>query len=219
MKNLDYNIEQCDNVVVLGAGPSLNKYIREIKKFVAENKCVVIGCNYNYPIYSDYTMFIGGSIYADRFRDIRSPNIIVTPKVIIKKSHFVETDSGHSYYLMQTDADQNDRYWDQPTISVTDSGVFHHWLQNCGFTALLASHFFKPKKVIGVGLDGPTKSGDKMVLEHFNNITRDARGFHAKPKIINRKHEFLNKIFDFLRERNITVVTFDGDSLWNLRKK
>ena len=82
---LDYNINQLNSIVVIGAGPSLNDYIDKINNYITANDAVVIGSNYNYPIASDFTLFTGPGTFKHSMANINSPNIIITSLVLSRR--------------------------------------------------------------------------------------------------------------------------------------
>ena len=209
--------DHADSVVVLAAGPSFNLYVPKVQEYINKHKSLVIGCNYNYPIKSDYTMIIGKSIYRIKAKKSAAKKIVITPWVLHNNPEFVAKyiSRGYQHYVLKTTCRHtSSQYWDGDIV-LNDDGSFNHWLGNCGFSALLLSHFFTPKEVMIVGFDGPESGG--IVMHHFNSITRRQKGSHADENISKGKGIFLGKIINFLNKSDTRVALWEKDRLWGLR--
>ncbi len=220
IETLTYDVfPQVDKVVVLGAGPSYNVNAPKIKEYITEHSPIIIGSNYNYPgIDSDYTMFIGKSIYSKSYKKIKSPNIIVTGHVFNNQKKNIQRDRKHDYFIMKTKATTKEHsYWNVDKI-VFNKSRFKHWLSNCGYTALLAAAFFRPTEVSIIGFDGPTLDGS--CVHHYHGDTRNNKGsVHSSPDIIAKKGRFLELIFDFLKLHGVKKISaFKNERLWGARR-
>lgn len=213
MKVLDYNMEQYDKVAILGAGPSLQKNMNIVNAF-AKQDCLVIGTSYNFTLRSDYTMVVGKSVFRSAVKTIKSTKMIITDWVLKNnKSLIKKTSSKFDYWLMQTTCqDASHKYW-EGDVNIKN-GIFDHHLSNCGFTALLASHFFSPKQVMIAGFDGPDNTG--YTMPHFNGKTRVQKGIHKDKDVSLQKGQFLRKIISFVNSRGTKITAFRNDGLWGM---
>ena len=220
VKTVAYDLfPQKDRVVILGAGPSYNTNLPAMQEYIQEYKPLVIGSNYNYPsIASDYTVFIGKSMYSKSHKKIRSPNIIITGHVYKHQEKNVKKDKKHNYYVVNTRATTKQHsYWNEKKI-VFNKSRFQHWLSNSGYTTILMSAFFRPKEVCLIGFDGPTIDGSRV--HHYNGDTRNNKGnVHSSPTIVARKGRFLELIFDFLKLHGVErIKAFDNERLWGAKR-
>jgi hypothetical protein len=214
LQPLDYSVEQRDHILILGAGPTLLTNIKTAHDYCVNNNALVIGTSYNFEIASDYTMIVGKSVFRSRISRLRNKNLIVTDWVIKNNKDIIKKISPkYNLWHMRTSCqDASQQYW-EGDISIT-KGVFAHHLSNCGFTALLAAHFFRPKEIMIVGFDGPDDNG--FTMQHFNGETRNQKGLHKDKNISVKKGQFLGKIIAFLNSLRIGVIAFENDSLWGM---
>ena len=107
-------------------------------------------------------------------------------------------------------------YWEETSIHINNEGIFDHSFANCGFTAILASHFFKPKRVVLAGFDGPSVYPDGIYQEHFNGVARkwEKPQHSIMEKHFNFRKRFLGLILDFLKSRQIEIKILGG--LWGM---
>jgi hypothetical protein len=217
MSDLNYSMQQSQSVVVLAAGPSLNRNLPMVKTYAKKKESIVIACNYNFDLKADYAMFIGRGIYGSQNKNIEAPNFITTSRIVPQNEK-------HHYIIHSLTEDLRSGimpYYLEQNISVDEQGVFAHHLSNCGFTALLAAHFFQPQEILIAGLDGPKLAKNKKYesVEHFNGVTRNYKGdVHTDPNIVLKKGRFLSLIFQFLCDRGIKVGVFDNERLWCARE-
>lgn len=199
----DYSLPQVDTVVILGAGPSLNEYIDTINDIKDK---VIIGSNYNFPISSDFTLFTGPGTFKHSVREITSPNIIISQLVLSRRKRIIDSMTEKQFYVMQN-IESKKVYYKEIEIKISKEGVFGHSFANSGFTSILVSHFFRPKKVILTGFDGPDLRSDGYYQTHFNGKDRKwsdpAHGIMKSDFAL--RQNFLRLILEFLRGKNIDI--------------
>ena len=210
MINFDCNIPHHESVVVLGAGVSLNEYADSVRDYVAANNSLVIGANHNYPIDSDFTLFTGPGTFKHTIAQCEASNIVVTENVLNRRQPQMAQYPSKNFYLLRTTAKKDTDYWKETRIRINESGAFAHSFANCGFTTILASHFFRPKEVVVAGFDGPSYRPDGTFQEHFNGTVRK---WEKRQHCITKQHfelrqRFLSMIIEFLHQRNITIKVF-----------
>ena len=195
-----------DNVVIWGAGPSFNTYSNQVQQYIDSHNSLVIGCNYNYPINSEFTMIIGKSVYRTSIRELTTRKIIITPWVFHNNKKIIgqRACADYQHYMLKTHCrNTSSAYWEEDIVMSGDES-FMHWLGNCGFSALLASYFFTPKEVMIVGFDGPESCG--ITMYHFNDVVRRQKGNHANIVISKAKGVFLGRIINFLNSCGIQIA-------------
>lgn len=204
---LDYSVASVNEIIVLGAGPSINDHLNKIQEEYQNAK--IIGSNYNFDIPTDFTLFTGPGTFKKSIANIVSPSVIVTSLVLSKRKRNMEAFLDKNFYVMQNHEGPK-VYWEENSINVDPYGVFSHSFANCGFTAILSSHFFRPKRVILCGFDGPSERSDGIYHEHFHGVTRKWKDpkHGITEKHFDRRRNFLRLIVDFLQKRNIDIKVF-----------
>jgi hypothetical protein len=211
VKTFSYKVcDHYDAVIILAAGPSINKCFDKIRKFQEDNPSnVVLACNYDFPIPSDYTVYVDSGRYRKFIKSIKSPRVIVCPTAIVKKEHM----KNHEMFVFKWDHTIQPYNVDQ--YIVNPDGSTGHKLGNCGMACLYISHFFKPKKVLIAGFDGPER--DRKTVMHFNKIKRKWTQINLD-RLNPKKKCVKNKIIPLLKSKGIKVYTFDECPFWGIRE-
>lgn len=216
---LNYDtVESHHNILILGAGPSLNINQPEVIKYIDRKHPLIIGTHYNFFVPSDFCAIIGKSIFGSVSQLLTCKNFIITPWVYVYNKSVIDkrikTKQAKYYVNRTTCKDSASFYWNNK-IECQD-GSFGHWLGNCGFMAMLAAHFFKPKEILIAGFDGPRNDG--ITVDHFNGKVRTQKGAHRNKEASDGKGRFLFKIIEFLNKQGIKVIAFDNDGLWKMKE-
>jgi len=205
------NVEQSDSVVVMGAGPSLQHNLDKIKDYIAENDSLVVAAGRQFPIEADYTLFVDEAQYNSYRKQVRSPHVILP----IYHRSLVKTK--HDYLF--TNCTLRPKVYYVKRIRVTEDGEFQHGIGSSGFSAIITSVFFRPKKLLIVGIDGPTKIKKDYYSVKFNGERNKYR--RGKKKYWEDKIKFVksDKMWKFLRKYNVSVESFQSDRVWGVDKK
>lgn len=223
MTKIRYNtFEPCDSVIVLGAGPSLNKNLPLIKNYIAnKDKTIILACNYNYSLESNFTVFIDRLVFISNIEIIQNKNIIITNRIYnYKKCRQLIDKTNRNFYLIDTNENISICKFDKTTTSfelnkiiVDENGKVGHNLGNAGQTALFAAHYFKPKKIIALGFDGMDKNKQKKFDGREMTLNEKNR------KTIKYKVDYMqNRLIPFLKEKSIEIFAFDNDRFWGIKR-
>ena len=177
-------MRQASHVAVLGAGPSLNKNIRKISKWVKKNKAVVIAANYTHRLRIDYTVFVGRKLFL-KYAEF-TPGVIIVSNGI--PGRFFEHNRSLKNRVMRITYRRRPVAWEVQEIKVDDKGRINHNLPSAGFSAILLSIFCRPQQVLISGFDGPVIHKGNYYMDHF---------FHDH-KLMDRKaaHNIVFKAID-----------------------
>lgn len=213
MKPFTYDTApQNDSVVVIGGGPSTQRYRNRILEYVRFHNSTVISANYNYDwIDVDYTYFTDKKFYIKQIRKITCPKIIVGQRVLnyIPK----EEKQKRTYYKVGIHGCPN--VYKQKQLVIPKNGVVRYKdLGTSGFSAVFVSIFFRPKTVLLVGYDGPTSDCKyKVKLDGTKIRYKDPVELVRK-----KKNYFLKTLLPFMNQQNIQMESFALDALWGVDK-
>ncbi len=211
MPKLSFDTVSDSNVVILGAGPSINSNLETIKKFRDENDAVVIGASRKYPVHVDYTLFVDEVQYSKFIEKLDSPHVIVPKWCPVKSSHRRK----HKYLLLP--APQFPVVYDIPKITMNKENSFDHGLGNSGFASILISPFFRPQKLLIVGFDGPAKNY-KEQIKFDGTKGKYSKGKQKRLKSVKQPFVQSKVMWSYLQGYNIEVFSVDNDAVWGLNK-
>jgi len=206
MENINFkNVPQSDYIIILAAGPSINKNIDTIKEYYQKKSTIVISANYNHAIPADYTVFVDKKRYKEQKNSIKG-KIITGGRINWQKDK-------HLYNkILPIKHNAHPSYLQTKKIIVKSNGKINHEVGNAGFASILISIFFKPKKILAAGFDGPDS---KANFKHFDGHTTIFKQIKTK---LNLNRKFLTLLIGFLQKRNIKVFVFKNDNFWKLNK-
>lgn len=185
----EINLPKTPNVAVLGAGPSIKQNIEKIKQWALENDSIVIGCNYKYPIFCDFTIFCVNRMLTNYYKSVKG-KIIITGKIRPKFA---------SKYL--------------------NSFIFLNMkVKSSGFGALVIARMIAEKNVLVTGFDGFCKKKDdlKISYKHFNNKTYKKYAAESAERKELKHRKVLKKLLKDFSKNNIKVHFFTNDRLKGL---
>lgn len=227
LKTFNYdNAMQSDSAVVLYAGPSVSKNCDRINKYIKENNSIVIGSNYNYEnigLISRYTYMANDFKLIENITKINNDVIVpgrifsgeIDPKITRKfiRRHI---SSGFSVYMTGKPKDKTTYSIKSGSIEVERDGCLPYGrLSSAGHGCMFLSLVLRPKKVLFIGLDGPTDATcEKKIM--FDGKVQN----YGKPqKNENFKRHFVDVVLPSLFSRNIVIETFDDVAMYGLDKK
>jgi hypothetical protein len=228
---LDYSTSKKSNsVVIIGAGPSTAAHVKDIVKYIAENKSVVYAATYNFdPIIADYT-------YLNDVEKIRSCITKLRSGVLLSARMLQKLPKrGYDiYHISKKLHKRGIKVWsigDTARGSISNiykggqiqfdniSGRFGHYtLGNAGFGAIAASLVSRPKKILIVGIDGHIP-GKKNVKMCFNGSSvkkvKSVPGHKIKQCV-----DYLSGVLiPHIRSMRIKIEIFQDVRLWDINKK
>jgi len=203
---------ETENVIILAAGPSINANYDKLNQIVDSCNNIILACNYSFTRVRkipEYTVYIDPGAYRRNYGPrIKSPNILVGPTCILKEKHL----DGKNFMKFKWNAKVQP--FDVKQMIVHSDGSTGHKLSNCGLACLYLSHFFKPKRVIVAGMDGPEP--DNSTYRHFNNVTKKLDSINVTR--IKLKKRYLKKLLlPFLASQGIEVLKFSNSKFMNVR--
>lgn len=208
MTLLRYNtVPKTENVLVIGGGPSAcDGNIKKVLKLISPYPTIIRANNPRSPV--DYVVVQHSKAYKD-FRKKNSINATgIVGKEVDPRLYKGET-LLFDYCLEQ-------RVYSLKQIRF-ENEQFQHQVGNCGFTAIFASVYFRPKRLYIIGFDGPD-SNNRTCRKAFGKTTTFSKGKQAR---LNEKRKFINSplMWDFLISQGIRVHSFSLDPLWGISKK
>jgi len=204
-----------ESIVVVGAGPSVTDNIGAAAEYARENKSIVLCANYyERAIDYDYIVYVDVKKYKETIPTLPESKIIAHRGIplsdrVLKK---------HKIWRIALNIKKKHLYVSRGVRFPSDGKFPYCSLGNAGFTSALMSAYFKPKKVLLVGFDGPIfkKDGspksiakDDGRFHNFVNLGRAAR------KV---KH-FRSRLIPFLKSKGIVVQAFSNDNLWGINRR
>jgi hypothetical protein len=205
------NIKQHDSVLVLGGGPSLTNEFHLIEKFIKNENPIIISANYEHQnINIDYIHFVTSSKFLEaKNNNITTKNIIFRDKIA---DLHIEIPDKICYKIGNNHSDSG--AYKIKNIKQDEYGNFN--LGNAGFSSIIISSVFKPKKIFIIGFDGPFKDFSKK-LTYKNEIKYYNKSFIETNGLI-KKNYFTNVIIPFLLSKNIKIYSSKKDNLWGIPK-
>ncbi len=211
------NVEQNDSVVVIGGGPSLTKNIDTVIRYIENNKSTVLVANYHHPkIKADYTYFTDNSVYNSNIKTIKCPNIVLAYRLLHgrKRLRVKRLENKNYFQLGVGKGKQKGNIYNQKRLEIKRGVVKQQSMGMSGFSCVFMSVFFRPKRVLLVGFDGP--ADDFKTKKVFDGSTRK----YPRPYTIPvKKRYFINTLLPYLRRKDIQLECFKTDALWGANKK
>lgn len=216
------NMTKSESVIIIGAGPSLEKVMPKLIKWKNENNPIVIGAHYGYKIKPKYTVFTTPNKFL-RAQGKIPGRYIVGPRI---KDKNIKRKWRHKVLRMNVHRCGFED-WDNSDFITKDGKI----PQNCnGFQAIILSVFCNPSRILLAGFDGFDLIGNRVVIRHAKNCTlkaKPASTFYSlskkKYKTIlnkeNKRKKILIKLFRYLHfKKNIQISMFNEDRFRNINK-
>lgn len=208
------NIRSYDSVLVLGGGPSLTSSMNLIQDFIKKENPVILSANYEHKnINIDFIHFVTSSKFREAYKQkIKTKNIILRDKI----SYLSNNNIGYNYYKIGNNKSESGAYKIKK-IQISNNGDFNYFnLGNAGFSTIVISAIFKPKKIFMVGFDGPFSDYSKKLI-YKNEIKYYNKSFTEKRGVLKKKY-FNNVIIPFLLSKNIKIYSSKKDKLWGISR-
>jgi len=227
---LDYSqVQQNDSVVVLCGGPSTQIYANRVKQYICDNKSVTISANYDYNhlgVKTDYTYitdtykllelvgFLKTSLiipaepktdriykqlvrfkmrlYKDRIERLIKTRFKGPPNVLVAGTKDVRT----------TVYDSKGKPYD---IKINEDGSFpYRRFGSAGQGAIILSLVFRPKKILIIGLDGPSASDITHKYMYDGTLVK----YGDKSKFRSAKNYIQNVLIPSVLSKGVEIETF-----------
>jgi hypothetical protein len=199
------------NLVILGAGPSINTSLDRIRRFQKQYNSIIVAASRHMPLDADYTLFVDDIRYAVAIDQIQSPKIIVGSWFNISNKELKK----RKYMLLP--APQYPVVYNTNTIQMNSNNRFEHGLGNSGMACILVSPYFRPDKILIAGFDGPS---DDLTHQIKFDGSRGKYSKNKQKRLKDMKIPFMksDKIWKYLSSYNIEVFSIKEDRLWGLDK-
>ncbi len=164
-------MNQSDNIVVLGSGPSLDPTKMIVKRWHQSMKAMVIGAHYKYFIPSQYTVFDTPGKFVDATNGGLRGVYIVGDRIKGKmvKKHRKRT-MRIKYSPLYLDDWKENKFYIKSNI-IPRSGA--------GWESVFIASLCRPKNLLIAGFDGYSISKDKFVIKHS---TQSSVKYAARPR-------------------------------------
>lgn len=217
--------KKTNSVVVLFAGPSTMQNKERIIDYVKNNNSVVIGSNYSYEsigIKSDYT-YVANDFKLDENEkhinnDIIVPGRIFSGEIDPKKSRKTlrrHIDRGFNVFMAGGKEFSTTYKIKSGAIEIKPDGFLPYGrFSSAGHGAMLMSIVCRPKKMLIVGLDGPSDSSCKEKIM----FTGKKVPYNKPQKNENFKNHFTNVILPSMRKFGISIETYSNVIIYGLDK-
>ena len=224
IRTLKYSrIREAKAVVVLCGGPSVTNNADRINKYVKKNKAIVFGSNYSFEsigIKSDYTYIANDFKLHENIKKI-SNEVIIPAKIYA--GEFPPDDTRRLIKEHQYKVYQAGQRKDPTTYTIKrglvkilpDGKIPYSRLSSAGHGCMLVSLLCKPKRMLLVGLDGPTDNTFKEKIMFDGRVQK-----YGKPqKHENFKNHFINVIVPTIQHHGVQIETFQDVGIYRLNKK
>jgi len=217
-------VKQSNSVIVSFAGPSTAKNASRIIEYARKEQSVIIGSNYNYEtlgIKSDYTYVANDFKLADNEKLINN-DIIVPGKIFsgektpdetskrllnhIKRGFNVFMAGGRKYPTTYTVRD---------FVNMEKDGFLpYSRFSSAGHGSMVMGAVCRPKKMLIVGLDGPTDASCKEKIMFDGRV----QPYNKPQKNENFKNHFIKVILPSMKRFGIRLETFSNVGIYGLDK-
>lgn len=205
---------QADDIIVLGSGPTSKSVIDQVAEYQKENDSLLISANwYDRPVDVGYYVFVDIKKYNEDIDSIPAESkVIVHSGIPVLPEH---EDVYEMYKIKLRPPKKGKHIYASKAINIPDDGKFSYTsLGNAGFTSILISSFFCPKRILVVGFDGPGFDSEGNP-EYVDKYDRPRHYFINKGRAI-RKVEHFHKLLPFMKSKGIEIYAFAEDNLWNI---
>jgi hypothetical protein len=209
-------MQEKENVIVIGGGPSFDFVINKVIKLKEELSALIIGIHWGFKhIRPDYTLFITPGKFREA-QDKLPGHFLLGPRIksINKKNR--KRSLGIKY-------GQKLALWDGYDFLEKNEILF----SACGFEAIMLACFCKPKNIAIVGFDGFEVKNNKLVVRHsvsstapralitFNSEVQKKRDIKMEQK----RCEDLARLINYItNQKKINFYVFEKDRLKGLDK-
>jgi len=220
---VDFNyktIKKSNNIVILGAGPSLSSNIDNIKQYIVRNKSIVIGSNYNFVdlgLNANYTYITDEEKLLTNISKINCP-VIIASAILNQRTYrslraFRSRTRLPVYKIGRHGAPHV--YEEDGLINIDPEGCFRYRsLGIAGLGALVSSIIFKPQRVLVVGIDDPTPGKDHKIMYDGTKVR-----YTKNKKCQKVIRYFSNRIVPTFRHKKIIIDTFSDVNFFGLSKR
>lgn len=162
------NLFKDRNFMIIASGSSIKDKLKEIKEFIKEKDCVVIGTNYLENLYdTDFHCFV------NRKRFLKYVNS--TKSTLLLPSFFgrelVEQNTGNR--VMYFDVEITDKKTDN--LFKEDTHIYKYL--NVAISAIYCAYQMGAKEIYAVGIDGFGKSGNKREYFYYEDDVYDNKEY------------------------------------------
>ncbi len=218
MKYASYeSMRQCDSVVVLGAGPSINDNIDLIKKWKEQNRALVIVSNYVYPMLADYTVFVSRKIFRS-YSKKSDGQLIIAPWIYDRLGNKdKEALSGDTLVInCSTKGIQ-----EVSQIKIKKNGCIPFDPASSGFAAILLASFCKPQKLLIAGFDGIKRHKDKKITQkYFHGKHRKLKEYTLRIRMHRLyKRYFSKQLIPYVVSQGTEIYACSSDRLRGINPK
>ena len=217
--------KKANTVVGLYAGPSVSRNSEKILKYIKDNNSIVIGSNYNFEsigIKSNYTYIANDFKLVEQ--DGKLTNDIVIPGRLFSGEHPPKESRkilrkymkrGLNIFMVGEIGDKTTYSVNKGILKMNEDGSLpYSRLSSAGHGCMLLSMVCRPKRILFVGLDGPT---DKTCAEKIMFDGRIQK--YGKPqKNANFQQHFTDVILPTIQSRGIQIATFEDVGMYGLNK-
>lgn len=214
---ISFNNMQCsENVIVLGAGRSLDKDIKQVIKWEKNNRAIVIGAHYRYLSDQAYMVFSAPKKirrFIKSKKEISSCNYLISSRIF--KENIPSRWYGKTIQYQFNGINKKDKanYVFSDFIS-TDNKIMRC---GCGYEAIILSTFCRPKNLLLAGFDGYERDKKRrVVVRHASDILGAYKPplktvYTSKKRNRNqmktevKTHNFLHYLFNWLSSFGIKV--------------
>lgn len=216
------NTPKCDTVLVLGGGPStfLNK--KWVKGYCKKVNPIVISPHYEHYVKPVFIYFNSMRHLVQEINRFSCPNVVCPVSMLGPISKNKNLKKKRYFYVPFKKTAEKYAYMNIDHINLEDDGSINHSLINAGFTSILTSLFFKPKKVILIGFDGPVRDEDGYYLYYirWNQEIRELpRAEDAVNEERSREERYWRMLLGYVASHGIELCTVRTDMLRGINRK
>ena len=216
--------KQSKSVIVLFAGPSTAANASKIIEYAKKEGSIIIGSNYSYKalgIKSDYTYVANDFKLAENEKLIKN-DIIVPGKIFsgektpeetakhlsnhIKRGYHVFMAGGRKFPTTYTVRDY--------VVMRKDGFLPYSRFSSAGHGSMIMGAVCRPKKMLIVGLDGPTDASCKEKIMFDGRI----QAYNKPQKNENFKNHFIHVVLPSMKRFRIKLETFKDVNMYGLNK-
>jgi len=227
---LDYSsVPQSDSVVILCGGPSIQSYAKKVRKYIRDNNSITISANYDYSflnIYTNYTYITDTYKLLEILGSLKTTLIIpaepktdrlykqiVSFKMRLHKgrvgSLIKATFKGPEKVLVAGTKDVSETVYSSKgaphDIKINEDGTFpYRRFGSAGQGATILSLVFRPKKILIVGLDGPSASDITHKYMYDGTLVK----YGDKSKFRSAKRYIQNVLIPSVLSKGVEIETF-----------
>jgi hypothetical protein len=206
-----------DEILILGGGQSIYLNKQWIAKFAKKHNPIVLGAHYEH-ISTDYIYFNLIKHLEQELNNFKCRNIVIPMSMKSSVKNRVLRKFNKKLFLTNFDVKSKDKYGyvGIDKIKVKSNGKICHSITNVGFTAILTSIFFKPKRITLVGFDGPVRNENGNYL-YYTRWNRQINIMHPVDKHIKRERKreerYWEMLLEFVKSKGIEICTVRTDLL------